>query len=194
MNAVVMMTVLEDSAELPPEGLDLEGLDETSRTLIELPLAELQERILHLSKQGTKEEQIYGLNLEYAARNMDEAVVERLLTSAPSKRGKFGPLDFLRAKVHLLHNEKLNQKLTGPAVRCKIYGAGARQFDLRHRGKIKLGRYEFRVDQLSKGGRKDYKLGLSYEQVPSPLFLKRLIPGKVQRALRLRRSHERIVR
>lgn len=194
INAVVMMTVLEDSAELPPKGLDLEGLDETSRTLIELPLAELQERILHLSKQGTKEEQIYGLNLEYAARNMEEAVVERLLTSAPSKRGKFGPLDFLRAKVHLLHNEKLNQKLTGPAVRCKIYGAGARQFDLRHRGKIKLGRYEFRVDQLSKGGRKDYKLGLSYEQVPSPLFLKRLIPGKVQRALRLRRSHERIVR
>ena len=193
MNAVVMMTVLEDSTELSPDGLHLEGLDETARTLIELPLAELQERIRYFSKQGTKDEQIYSLNLEYVARDMEEAFVERLLTSAPSKRGKFRSLDFLRAKVHLLHNARLNQKLTGPSVRCKIYGAGAHQFGLRHRGRIKLGRYEFRVDQLSKGGRKDYTLGLSYERVPSPLFLKRLIPGKVQRALRLRRSHERIV-
>ena len=44
------------------------------------------------------------------------------------------------------------------------------------------------------GGRKDVKLGLTYENVPSPLFLKRFIPGKIQRVLRLRRSHERIVR
>ena len=192
IDAVVMMTVLEESTELPPDGLDLEGLDETARTLIELPLAELQERIRHLSKQGTKDEQIYGLNLEYVARDMEEAFVERLLTSSPSKRGKFEPLDFLRAKVHLLYNEKLNEKLTGPCVRCKIYGGGAPPFDLRHGGKIKLGPYEFRADQLSKGGRKDYTLGLTYEQVPSSL--KRLIPGKVQRALRLRRSHERFVR
>jgi len=50
------------------------------------------------------------------------------------------------------------------------------------------------VDELTKGGRKDFKLGLSYERVPSPLFLKRLVPGSVQRTLRLRRSHERVVR
>lgn len=194
INAVVTMTVLEESTELPPDGLRLDGLEDTARTLIELPLAELRERIKHLSREGTKDEQIYGLNLEYAAQEMEEAFVERLITSAPSKRHKFAPLDFLRAKVHLLHNEKLNKKLTGPCVRCKIYGVGAQEFELRHGDKIKLGRYDFRVDQFSKGGRKDYKLGLIYKRVPSPLFLKRLIPGKVQRALRLRRSHERIVR
>ena len=162
--------------------------------MIELPLPELGDRLEHLAKEGTKDEQIYALNLEYVARDMEEAVVERLITSAPAERAKFGPLDFLRAKVHLLSNDKLRRKLTGPTVDCKIYGGMSQEYELRHGSKIQLGRYELRVDELNKGGRKDVKLGLTYEHVPSPLFLKRIVPGKIQRALRLRRSHERIVR
>jgi len=193
-NAVAMLTAKQHSTELPPAGFNIEGIDETARSLIELPLEELADRVAFLAKDGTKDEQIYALNLEYVARDMEEALVERLITAAPAERSKFGPLDFLRAKVHLLHNDKLNRKLTGPTVDCKIYGRHGQEFELRYGSKIKLGRYEFRVDELGNGGRKDVKLGLSYENVPSALFLKRFIPGKIQRALRLRRSHERIVR
>lgn len=192
--AVAMLTAKEQSAELPPIGFDIGRIDEIARSLIELPLDDLREGIEYLAKEGSKDEQIYALNLEYVASDMEEALVERLITAAPAERSKFGPLDFLRAKVHLLHNDKLNKKLTGPTVDCKIYGVDAQEYELRYGSKIKLGRYEFRVDELGMGGRKDVKLGLTYENVPSPLFLKRFIPGKIQRVLRLRRSHERIVR
>jgi hypothetical protein len=192
--AVVMFTAQEDSVALPPTGFALEGLDATSSALIVLPLPALREKLETLAREGNKDEQIYALNLEYVSKDMEEPRVERLLTSSSTERKKFSANDFLRAKVHLLHNEKLNKKLTGACVLCKVYGLKAQEQELRPGSKIQLGRYEFRVDELTKGGRKDFRLGLSYERVPSPLFLKRLVPGAVQRGLRLRRSHERVVR
>jgi hypothetical protein len=159
-----------------------------------LPLPALRKKLETLAGEGNKDEQIYALNLEYVSKDMEEPRVERVLTCSPAERKKFSANDFLRAKVHLLHNEKLSRKLTGACVLCKVYGLSAHEQELRPGSKIQLGRYEFRVDELTKGGRKDFRLGLSYERVPSPLFLKRLVPGAVQRALRLRRSHERVVR
>jgi hypothetical protein len=193
-SAVAMFTAREDSTELPPIGFSLDGLDPLSRELIELPLGALRERLDQLAKTGNKDEQIYALNLEYVGRDMEEPRVERLVSSSPEDRKKFAASDFLRAKAHLLHNEKLARKLTGTCVVCKIYGLNSHEYELRHGSKVQLGRYEFRVDELARGGRKDFRLGLIYERVPSPLFLKRLVPGSVQRALRLRRSHERIIR
>ena len=193
-SASAVMTARDEATEMSPRGFRLDALDKTARVLIQLPLRELRARLEHLSREGTKDEQIYALNLEYVARDLNAALVERLITSAPSKRSKFAPLDFLRAKVRLLHDDKLYKKLTGPYVTCKIYGPKSKNQDLRPGSKIQLGRYGFRVDELKKGGRKDYRLGLTYEKVPSPLFLKRLVPGFVQRALRLRRSHKRIIR
>ena len=170
-SAAAGLTAKEESIELPPTGFSLDGMDEIARSLIELPLPELGERIEHLTKNGTKDEQIHALNLEYGAKDMEEPRAERLVMSAPSERVKFPALDFLRAKVHLLHNEKLRKKLTGPCVVCKIYGAGVQEIELRPGSKVQLGRYEFRVDELTRGGRKDFKLGLTYDTVPSPLFL-----------------------
>jgi hypothetical protein len=193
-NAVAMFTAQEDSMGLPPTGFALDGLDETGRKLINLSLPALRERLDRLAQEGNKDEQIYSLNLEYVSKDMEEPRVERLIGSSLAERKKLSVNDFLRAKVHLLHNEKLAKKLTGACVVCKIYGLNAQEQELRPGSRIQLGRYEFRVDELSKGGRKDFRLGLSYERVPSPLFLKRLVPGAVQRALRLRRSHERVVR
>ena len=192
-HAVCMLTLKEQSTEIPPHGLPLDNIDPTARSLIELPLEELSERMQHLAKEGDKDEQIYVLNLQYVANDMEEAFVERLIKSAPEERAKFGPLDFLRAKVHLLDSEKMMKKLAGPSVDCKIYGLDSSHHELRPGSKIQLGRYAFRVDELSKGGRKDYKLILSYESVPSPLFLKKVVPGAIQRLLRMRRTHERIV-
>ncbi len=192
--AVAMFTAQEDSVALPSTGFALEGLDAISSSVIDLPLPALQEKLETLSREGGKDEQIYALNLEYVAKDMEEPRVERLIGSSPAERRKLSANDFLRAKVHLLHNEKLKKKLTGACVVVKTYGLKAPEHELRPGSKIQLGRYEFRIDELTKGGRKEYRLGLSYERVPSPLFLKRVVPGRVQRALRLRRSHERIVR
>ncbi len=193
-SAVAILTAQVNSVALPPTGFALDGLDATSSALIVLPLPELRERLEALSRDGNKDEQIYALNLEYVAKDMEEPRVERLLMSSPAERKKFAASDFLRAKVHLLHNEKLGKKLTGACVIYKVFGLKAQEQELRPGSKVQLGRYEFRVDELTKGGRKDFRLGLSYERVPSPLFLKRLVPASVQRALRLRRSHERVVR
>jgi hypothetical protein len=193
-HAVAMLTAQEDSTELPPTGFSLDGLDDVARGLIGLSLPRLRERLEELAREGNKDEQIYVLNLEYVSRDMEEPRVERLVTSAPAERGKLAAIDFLRAKVHLLHNEKLAKKVAGSCVLCKVYGLDAQEQELRPGSRIHLGRYEFRVDELTRGGRKDFRLGLNYETVPSPLFLKRIVPGAVQRALRLRRSHERIVR
>jgi hypothetical protein len=192
--AVAMFTAQDDSVALPPAGFPLDGLDALSAELIELPLPALREKLETLSREGNKDEQIYALNLEYVAKDMEEPRVERLIGSSPAERKKLPANDFLRAKVHLLHNEKLGKKLTGACVAAKTYGLKAAEQELRPGSKIQLGRYEFRIDELTRGGRKDYRLGLSYDRVPSPLFLKRLVPPRIQRALRLRRSHERTVR
>jgi hypothetical protein len=192
--AAAKFTLHEDSSALPPTGFSLDSLDPTGRDLIGLSLPALRQRLDHLSKEGNKDEQIYALNLEYVAKDMEEARVERIVGAAPAERKKLAANDFLRAKVHLLHNEKLRKKLTSACVLCKVYGLHAQEQELRQGSRLQLGRYQFRCDELAKGGRKDFRIGLTYEQVPSPLFLKRLVPGSLQRTLRLRRSHERVVR
>lgn len=191
--AVAVLTARKESTELSPAGYSLSSLDPTAAALIELPLPALRERLAELAQNGDKDEQIYVLNLEYVAKDMEEARVERAITASPYDRGKFAAADFLRAKVHLLHNEKLSKKITGTCVTCKIFGLKAEEQELRPGSRVRLGRYTFRVDELAKGGRRDYRLGLTYEQVPSPLYLKRFVPEVVQRGLRLRRTHERIV-
>lgn len=191
--AVAVLTARAESVALSAAGYSLSTLDPTAAALIELPLPALRERLSELAQHGDKDQQIYVLNLEYVAKDMEEARVERAITASPYDRGKLAAADFLRAKVHLLHNDKLRKKITGTCVTCKVFGLKAEEQELRHGSRVRLGRYTFRVDELVKGGRKDYRLGLTYEQVPSPLYLKRFVPEVVQRALRLRRTHERIV-
>jgi hypothetical protein len=192
--AAATLTARDDSTELPAHGFDLDELDATALELVPLSLSDLRARLEYLAKEGTKEEQIYGLNLEYVSKDMEEGRAERLIMAPPTERKRLPAMDFLRAKVHLLHNEKLRKRLGGPSVACKTYGASSQEQELRPGSKVRIGKYEFRVDELKKGGRKDYRLGLSYETVPSPLFLKRIVPSGVQRILRMRRRHERIVR
>ncbi len=87
-SAVAMLTAQEDSVALPPTGFALEGLDAISQELIVLRLPELREKLESLAGEGNKDEQIFALNLEYVAKDMEEPRVERLLTSSPSERKK----------------------------------------------------------------------------------------------------------
>ena len=72
------------------------------------------------------------------------------------------------------------------------YGKGGSARSCR-RGPLAIGRYGFLVTDVTKGGRKDVKLGLYYDRVPSLLALKNVLPDAFQRVFRLRRSSQRIV-
>jgi hypothetical protein len=136
---------------------------------------------------------IEALNLDYVAPDFDPAKAEKLLTATASERRKMDPMEFLRAKIHLLHNEALYDKITGPRVECMTYGAGAEKRELRVGDRFDLGRYALRMTDLAAGGRKDYRIALTYEQAPSALWLKQIVPNFIQRMLRFRRKHERMV-
>ncbi len=191
--ATASFTAHEGDQSFPPEGLDLSKLDAISTELIQLPLPELRQRMDELMKGGEKEDMIEILNLDYVAPDFQPARAERLLTASSSSRRTMSASEFLRAKVHLFHNKKLFEQLTGARVSCLIYGSGAEKKELRPGNSVELGRYTFRVADLVRGGRKGYQMTLSYEKVPSPLFLKRIVPNSIQRLLRFRRTHERVV-
>jgi hypothetical protein len=182
------------SQDLPPDGLDLSHMESIPKELIRLPLPALRQRMDKLLKSGDKTEMIEALNLDYVAPDFDPEKAERLLTATASERRKMDPMEFLRAKIHILHNPTLHEKITGPRVDCLTHGKGAEKRELRVGDRFDLRRYSFRMIGLTTGGRKDYKITLSYEQAPSALWLKQIVPGFIQRVLRFRRTHERIVK
>jgi hypothetical protein len=58
---------------------------------------------------------------------------------------------------------------------------------------IGVGPYGFAVKDVSRGGRKDVRLVLYYDRVPSLFGLKTWIPDVIQRAFRFRRWSQRVV-
>ncbi len=174
-------------------GLDLAALDELSKRLVALPLDELKRALDELPVSGSKEDKIYALNLDYVARNFDPARAEALLLTPPEKRRIVPALDFLRAKAHLQSNAELRRKLLDPRVQLTGYGRAAERKDLQPGSLVRIGPYGFVVRDIQKGGRKDVRVVLYYDSVPSLLGLKRWLPARLQRAVRLRRSNQRVV-
>ena len=58
---------------------------------------------------------------------------------------------------------------------------------------VRVGRYGFVVRELAPGGRRDARLVLHYDRVPSLLGLKTILPDRLQRVFRFRRSRQRVV-
>ena len=73
------------------------------------------------------------------------------------------------------------------------YGRDARAQGARARGPVRIGRYGFVVKDVSRGGRKDARIVLYYDRVPSLLGLKTILPDAFQRVFRFRRSSQRVV-
>jgi hypothetical protein len=174
-------------------GLDVSGVDPIARRLLPMGLDDLRRALDSYSDQGTKEEKIYALNLDYMAKNLDSREAERTLSSATVDRRRISALDFLRAKTHLLTNESLRNRLTEPRVLLTTYGKEAERKELTTGGVARLGRYGFIVKEIARGGRKDVKVVLYYDRVPSLLGLKTILPDFFQRIFRLRRSSQRVV-
>jgi hypothetical protein len=179
--------------DLTGKGLDMHSADELTSSLIALDLDELRRALAELSSEGSKEHKIHALNLDYVARNLDGAEARRILTTAPADRRRIPPLDFLRAKTHLLSNEELRKELTEPRVHLTTYGREADQRELTPGSAAQVGPYTFLVKDVTRGGRKDVRLFLYYDRVPSLMGLKRWLPDRFQRAFRFRRSTQRVV-
>jgi hypothetical protein len=179
--------------DLTGVGLDVEGLDALTQRFLPLGLEDLRRALEQCNDGGSKEEKIYALNLDYMAKNFDAKEAERILTMPLVERRRVAALDFLRAKVHLLSDETLRRKLTDPRVTVVGYGRGSERKELTVAGLVRIGRYGFVVKDVARGGRKDARLVLYYDRVPSLLGLKTILPDAFQRLFRLRRSSQRVV-
>jgi hypothetical protein len=181
------------SLDLTGAGLDVEGLDESTSKLLPLGLDELRRALESAADLGTKEEKIYALNLDYMAKNLDAKEAERILVAPATERRRISALEFLRAKAHLLFDDGLRRKLTAPRATLVSYGKEGSRVELTPGEPARIGRYTFVVQDLGRGGRKDIRVVLRYQRVPSLLGLKTVLPSAFQRAFRLRRSSHRIV-
>jgi hypothetical protein len=188
-SAAASLTYQQTALDLSGSGLETDGLDAAGLTLLPLGLDDLKRKLDLLADEGTKEEKIFALNLDYMAKNMTGPEAEKLL--GPGRRTS--AVDFLRAKVHLLSNDPLRRKLTEPRVQLLSYGKDAQRKELVPGSTLKLGRYGFIVKDVSRGGRKDAKIALYYDRVPSLFGLKTILPDAFQRAFRFRRSSHRVV-
>ena len=192
-DASATLTYQVAHVELTGGGLDETGLDPLSRQLLPLDLDELRRALERYADEGTKEEKIFALNLDYMAKNMNAAEAERIVATHASGRSRTAAADFLRAKAHLIGNDALRRKLTEPRVLLVTYGRDAQRKELTPGALCRIGRYGFLVKDVSRGGRKDARLVLYYDRVPSLLGLKTILPDAFQRLFRMRRSSHRIV-
>jgi hypothetical protein len=174
-------------------GLDTDAIDETTKALVPLGIDELKRRLEQAADGGTKDEKIYALNLDYVAKNLDPAEAEKLLTVPAAERRKLSAVDFVRAKAHLISNADLRRRLTDPRVQSVGYGKDAERKELQPGSLVRLGPYGFVVKDVAKGGRKDVRVVLYYDRIPSLLGLKNWLPDALQRLVRFRRSSQRVV-
>jgi hypothetical protein len=179
--------------DLTGVGLDLAGADAFTGELLPLGLEDLRRRLQQYGSEGTKEEKIHVLNIEYMSQNMTREQAEQILLTPLPERRRITAVDFLRAKAHLLSDEVLRRKLTDPRVYLTTYGRDAQKKELLPGAIARIGTYGFAVKDVSRGGRKDARLVLYYDRIPSLFGLKTWLPDVVQRAFRLRRSSQRIV-
>lgn len=192
-DAAATFTYQTAGLDLGSGGLELAGLDTLTQELLAAPLDRLRKALVQYTSQGSKEEKIYVLNLEYMAQNCDAKEAEQILRTPVAERKNLSPQDFLRAKTHLLGNDPLRKALTDPRVHVVTYGRDAVRKDLAPGARIRVGPYGFIVTDVTPGGRKDARLVLYYDTIPSALGLKTWLPDVIQRVFRLRRSRERVV-
>jgi hypothetical protein len=187
------LTYQTSGMDVSGSGLDTSGLDAETLKLLPLGVEDLKKTIHEINVSGSKEAKIYVLNLDYMAKNFDPLDAERILTTPAAERRRIPAADFLRAKAHLLTNDALRSKLFAARVNFVSYGKEGERRDLTTGDRARIGPYGFVVGEVARGGRKDVRLSLFYEKVPSLLGLKSVLPAVFQKAFRLRGSSQRLV-
>jgi hypothetical protein len=191
--AAASFTLQRPRADFSRSEPDTADLTPADAALLPLGLDELRSRIETLTESGSREEKIHALNLDYMAKSMSAAEAERILTASPAERARVASLDFLRAKTHLAFDDDLRERLLVARVHVHTYGRDAGRQDAGIGATVRVGRYRFRIAALDSGGRRDARLVLDYDRVPSLFGLKTLLPDAFQRLFRFRRSRQRVV-
>jgi hypothetical protein len=191
--AAATFTLQGGSLDLSGVSLDTSGLDPRDAALLPLGLDGVRRALEEATDAGSREDKIHALNLDYAARSLVAGEAERILTRPPGERARVAAVDFVRAKVHLAFDEDLRRRLLEPRVQVVTYGKEAGRSEVSEGGVVRVGGYRFLVREIARGGRKDARVVLCYDRVPSLLGLKTLLPAVFQRAFRFRRSRQRVV-
>jgi len=191
--ATATFTYQPPALDLTGAGADMTDADAETRALLPVPLDELRHALAERAERGTKEGKIFALNLDYMAKNLGPAEVERALTTPVAERKRISAVAFLRAKAHLLSNDALRNSLLEPRVTVATFGKGGERKEARPGAALRIGPYGFVVQDVAKGGRKDVRLILHYDRIPSPLGLKNWLPRRMQRVARFRRDSQRVV-
>ena len=191
--AAATITLQGGGLELTGAGLDTNGLDPRDAALLPKDLDETRRALEAATEGGAREDKIHALNLDYAARGLDPQETERILTRPSAERSRLSAVDFVRAKVHLAFDEALRRRLLEPRLQVVTYGKDAGRHDLAAGASLRVGGYGFLVREIARGGRKDARVVLYYDRVPSLLGLKTILPDLFQRAFRFRRSRQRVV-
>jgi hypothetical protein len=191
--AAATFTLQRPRADFSGAGLDTADLTLADAALVPLGLDELKARIETLTESGSREEKIHALNLDYMAKSMSAEEAQRILAAPPAERARVPTLDFLRAKTHLAFDDTLRERLLALRVQVHTYGREAGRQDTTVGATVRVGRYRFRIAALGAGGRRDARLVLDYDRVPSLFGLKTLLPDGFQRLFRFRRSRQRVV-
>jgi hypothetical protein len=191
--AAATFTLLGGEIDVTGAALDTRGLDPRDAALLPKDLDDTRRAVEAATDSGTREEKIHALNLDYSARGLDVKEAERILTRPPAERPRMAAVDFVRAKVRLAFDDALRRRLLEPRVQVLTYGRDASRRELGVGTSIRVGQYGFLVRGIDQGGRKDARIVLYYERVPSLFGLKTLLPDVFQRAFRFRRSRQRTV-
>ena len=191
--ASATFTLRKPEIDLTGTGLDTGGLDPSDAALLPLDLEALREKIETATDSGTREEKIRALNLDYMAKSMSATDAEQILTRPVAERGQLPAIDFVRAKTHLALSDTLRERLLTPRLHLATYGRDGARREVKPGDAVRSGRYGFALRDLALEGRKDARLTLRYDRVPSLLGLKTILPGYLQQALRFRRSRQRAV-
>lgn len=191
--AAATFTLRRAEIDLTGTGLDTAGLDPADAALLPLEPDVVRAAIETATDSGTREEKIHALNLDYMAKSMSPEEAQRILSASPSERALVPALDFVRAKVQLAFSDSLREKLLTPRLQVNTYGKDAQRTDLKEGSRLRIGRYGFMVRECRPGGRRDARLVLHYDRVPSLLGLKTIVPDRLQQVLRFRRSRQRAV-
>ena len=191
--AAATLTLRGSEIDVTGAGLDTTELDPADAALLPLELDELRSAIETATDSGSRDEKIHALNLDYMAKSMSSQEAERILTRPPSERASLPAVDYVRAKVLLAFNDVLRDRLFARRLHVSTYGREAVRHEVGVGAAVRIGRYGFVVHELKRGGRRDARLALHYDRVPSLLGLKTILPDRLQRLLRFRRSRQRAV-
>ncbi len=168
----------------------LTRLEPAARQLLDLNIRQLAARLDEMEKSGTDSEIIIATNLKYYCSNLEVDDVKAIMVAREMDRMDIPALDFLHAKVYLALAPDLLDEMTEHRVRMSIPSRNIIRAQLLPRQEYPLGRYVMRVAAVERDATFRAQVVFEYVRIPSLLGLKRLIPPRLQRWLRLGRHRE----